>query len=322
VLPFSSGLPGNAQPTFNQVSNFMANYTYGVPPFTTTTFTPPVAGTSDVIRATAAANFTINGNGGHDSVTTGGGDDTISTTGGNDTINAGHGNNTVNASSGTNAVTTGSGNDTITTGSGNDRILAGNGNNTVTAGSGANAVFTGSGDDTITTGSGNDTVLSGAGLDMIKAGAGNDVINAGGGNDTVHAGTGNDRITGGGGLDRLIGGGGHDTFVYASLTDAMLGADTISDFSMVSPSAPGEGDLLNLVGLVNFFTGVQDTDTLSDLVASGHLDFSGNSSNTVISFDSNGSTAGGSMGTLVTLVGVPFSTESASLFSLADNVLV
>jgi Ca2+-binding RTX toxin-like protein len=300
----------------------MANYTYGVPPFTTTTFTPPVAGTSDVIRATAAANFTINGNGGHDSVTTGSGDDTITTTGGNDIIKAGMGNNTVNAGSGTNAVTTGGGNDTITTGSGNDRILAGNGNNTVVAGNGSNAVFTGSGDDTITTGSGNDTVLSGAGMDIIKSGAGNDIVNAGAGNDTVHAGTGNDRITPGAGIDKMIGGGGHDTFVYGSLTEAMLGADTISDFSILSPSAPGEGDLLNLSGLVNFFTDVQATTTLAQLVASGHLDFSGNSSNTVISFDSNGSAAGGSMGTLVTLVGVPFSTESASLFGFADNILV
>jgi Ca2+-binding RTX toxin-like protein len=282
----------------------MSNYTYGSLPFTTTTFTAPVAGSSDVITANAAANFTINGNGGNDTITTGSGNDTITTGNGNDVIRAGDGNNTVSAGDGTNSVTSGAGNDTITTGSGNDVIAAGNGDNIVNAGSGTNSVTTGSGADTITTGSGADT---------INSGAGNDIINAGAGNDT---------ITPGAGIDAMIGGGGHDTFVYGSLADARLGADTISDFSTASFTGAGEGDRLNLHGLIHDFSGVRTGESLAQLVADGHLHFSAGGGGTVISFDSNGSAAGGTAGVLATLVGVPFATESASVSAFADNILV
>lgn len=300
----------------------MPNYTYGLPPFTTTTFTSPVSNTNDVITANFLADFSINGNGGNDTVTTAGGNDTITTGSGTDIIAAGNGNNTVNAGDGTNTVTSGSGNDTITTGTGNDKITAGDGNNTVTGGDGKNTVTTGSGDDTITTGAGADIVKSGGGDDIIKTGGGNDIIEASGGNDSINAGAGNDRITAGAGIDAITGGGGHDTFVYGSLSEALLGADTISDFISSSPSGAGEGDMLNLSGLVDNFSGLRSKFNLQSLVANGYLDFSGDSSNTVISFDSNGSAAGGSSGTLVTLVGIPFATEGASVLAFADNITV
>jgi hypothetical protein len=57
-------------------------------------------------------------------------------------------------------------------------------------------------------------------------------------------------------------------------------------------------------------------------VKSGHLDFSAGGGGTVISFDSNGSASGGSAGVLVTLVGVPFTTEGAAVTSFADNIVV
>lgn len=280
----------------------MSNFTYLVQPFSTTTFTSPVAGTNDVISALTSDDFTINGNGGSDSVATGSGNDTVTTGAGVDVIKAGDGNNTVNAGDGNNAVTTGSGNDTVTTGAGADVIRGGDGNNTVDAGDGRNTVTTGSGDDTITTG---------AGADLIRAGGGDDGINAGAGNDTISA---------GGGADSIIGGGGHDTFLYVSLADALLGADTISDFSTSSIKGLTEGDLLNLKGLVAGFTGVHRA-SLESLVASGYLDFSGDSSNTVISFDSNGNAAGGSVGVLVTLVGVAFATEADSVLAFHDNIV-
>ncbi len=297
----------------------MATYTYGVYPFTGTTFTSLVAGSSDVITAKVLADFTIDGNGGNDVVTTAGGNDTITTYSGNDKIAAGDGNNTVTAGDGKNVVTTGSGNDTITTGSGDDVITGGDGNNTVDAGAGKNAVTTGSGNDT--TGAGADTVKSGAGDDTIDTGSGNDIINSGGGADIVHAGAGNDKITSGGGIDSLFGGGGHDTFVFGSLADAMSGPDTIGDFKTDNPKALGEGDVLDIRGLVDDFKGLHGGQ-LNQLVASGHLDFSGDSNNTVISYDSNGSAVGGDVGVLVTLVGVPFSTDAASLAAFADNFVV
>jgi Ca2+-binding RTX toxin-like protein len=298
VLPFGRQ-PGTSQ----KEENIMANFTYGTQPFMSTTFTSPLVGTSDTITANVLDNFTINGNGGNDTVTTGSGNDTITTTSGDDVIQAGNGNNTVTAGDGTNAVTTGSGNDTITTGSG------------------ADTVNSGSGHDTITTGSGADTVNSGSGNDTITAGSGNDIINAGSGDDTVNAGTGNDRITAGAGVDLLTGGGGHDRFVYSNLADARLGADKIYDFGTSNPNQNGEGDVLDLRGLVDDFSG-QSGSSLSQLVDRGYLDFSGDSTNTVIKFDSNGSSAGGVQGTLVTLVGVGFSTEGNAVNSFADNVLV
>jgi Ca2+-binding RTX toxin-like protein len=300
----------------------MATYRYGVSPFTTTTFTSPNAGSKDSISADVLADFTINGNGGDDVISTGGGNDTITTTAGKDKINAGGGNNTVTAGDGTNAVTSGSGNDSVTTGAGNDVIKAGDGNNTVNAGDGRNTATTGSGNDTITTGAGADAVTSGSGDDIIVTGGGADQINAGGGDDSVDAGAGNDRITGGAGTDSLIGGGGHDTFVHRSLADAMLGADTISDFGTSSPKVAGEGDVLDLSGLVDDFTGASGRANLAKLVASGHISFSGDSETTVISFDSNGNAGGGSAGTLVSLVGVAFTTEADAVIAFKDNILV
>ena len=299
----------------------MAKYTYGAAGFAATTFTSPLAGSDDEITANDSQNFTINGNGGNDVVSTGSGNDTITTGSGNDTITAGDGNNTVTAGEGTNAVTSGLGNDTITTGSGDDTITAGDGNNTVTAGDGANAVTSGLGNDTITSGAGKDVINSGAGDDIISAGAGDDIVNSGGGNDIVNAGAGNDVVNSGGGTDSLVGAGGHDTFVYGSLAEAQLGADTIADFSTSDPWQAGEGDSLDLRGLVSDFTDMEGG-SLAQLVASGHLDFSAGAGGTVISFDSNGSAAGGTIGVLANLVGVGFGTEAGSVLTFGDNLLV
>ncbi|MES2634470.1 MAG: calcium-binding protein [Pseudomonadota bacterium] len=300
----------------------MPSYSFGTPPFTTTTFTSPFAGTDDGITAQGNKDFTINGNGGNDKVVSGGGNDTITTTSGNDLIRAGDGNNTVNAGDGTNIVKSGTGNDTITTGSGVDEIEAGDGNNTVDAGDGTNTVTTGAGNDTITTGAGQDLIKAGSGDDIITAGAGADRITAGDGDDSVNAGEGDDWINAGGGTDSLIGGGGHDTFAYRSLADAVSGADTISDFNTSNPGLEGEGDILHLSRLVNDFANAPSGTTLAKLVASGHLSFSGDSETTVISFDSNGNSAGGSIGTLVTLVGVAFTTEGDAVMAFNDNVLI
>jgi len=109
-----------------------------------------------------AGNFSINGLGGDDTITTGSGD---------------------------NDVTTLTGNDTLTTGAGRDTIRAGDGNNTVNAGDGANLVVTGSGNDTITTGAGNDTIQGGAGNDIISAGAGTDTVASAAGSDSIELGT-------------------------------------------------------------------------------------------------------------------------------------
>jgi Ca2+-binding RTX toxin-like protein len=298
----------------------MANYTYGTLPFGTTTFTVPLTGTDDNISAlNPATDFTIDGNGGNDLIKTGSGNDTVTTGAGNDIIKTAGGNNTVSAGDGTNKVITGSGDDVVTTGAGADSVVSGGGDDTLTTGSGRDVIRAGDGNNTITAGAGNDLVRSGNGSDLIDAGSGKDNIVSGGGNDSINAGAGNDRINSQGGIDTLAGGGGHDTFVYAGLHGAMLGADTISDFSKANPANVSEGDVLNLKGLVADFTGTSGL-SFEELVASGHLSITGTSEATVISFDSNGSAALGSQGTLVTLEGVAFVSEDASLLVLADNV--
>jgi Ca2+-binding RTX toxin-like protein len=297
----------------------MANYTYGTLPFGTTTFTAPLADTNDKIFALDAPDFTINGNGGNDVVKTGSGNDTVTTGAGNDIVRAHGGNNTVSAGDGTNQVVTGSGNDVVTTGAGADSVVSGSGDDTVTTGGGRDVIEAGGGNNTISAGAGKDLVRSGSGADLIDAGSGRDDIRSGGGNDSVDAGAGDDRINSQGGIDSLAGGGGHDTFVYGGLGGAMLGADTISDFSTANPANLGEGDVLNLKGLVAGFTGTSGV-TFDELVASGHLSISGTAGSTVISFDSNGDAALGSQGTLVTLEGVAFVSEADSLLVLADNV--
>jgi Ca2+-binding RTX toxin-like protein len=317
----------------------MAVFNYGVGTFTTTTFTSPLIDTDDVINALDIANFTLTGNGGDDVIETDEGDDTVTTGAGNDVVTAGNGNNTVSAGAGSNVVTTGSGNDVVTTGAGRDVVNTGAGNDVVSTGAGIDIVHTGSGDDQITTAGGNDAIWAGAGTNTIDSGVGDDVVHSGGGsdsittaagadiigagrgNDNINAGTGDDTITAGGGIDAIIGGGGHDTFVYDSLGDAMLGADTISDFKTSDPSIVSAGDRLDFSRLVADFSALPDL-TLAELVAQGYLSFSGTPTSTTISFDSNGDTEGGLSGTLVTLTGVAFSSESASVNAFGDNILL
>jgi Ca2+-binding RTX toxin-like protein len=133
-----------------------------------------------IVAMTSSGAQVINLTSANDTYTIGAGNFSINGLGGDDTITTGGGNNT---------VTTVAGNDTITTGAGADTILAGDGNNTVNAGNGANSVTTGAGNDTVTTGSGNDTIDSGAGGDIISAGAGADHVVSGAGNDSIDLGT-------------------------------------------------------------------------------------------------------------------------------------
>ena len=100
-------------------------------------------------------------------------------------------------------------------------------------------------------------------------------------------------------------------------------APTLSRAStLLLPGAAGI--LLDISGLVAGFTGVPGSLTLASLQAGGFIGFAGANGNadTVISFDSNGSAAGGSTGTLVTLTGVVFTNSATSVSDLADNVVV
>ncbi|MBJ7899550.1 MAG: hypothetical protein GC158_06450 [Cyanobacteria bacterium RI_101] len=80
------------------------------------------------------------------------------------------------------------------------------------------------------------TVWDGSQLVNIRVeftgGSGNNRLLGGAANDSLNGGSGNDKLTGGAGKDRLVGGPGADAFIYAELTDSLLGGhDQIVDFN-------------------------------------------------------------------------------------------
>jgi Ca2+-binding RTX toxin-like protein len=176
---------------------------------------------------------------------------------------------TVDGKGGADVITTLDGNDVIFAGAGNDTVLAGGGNDLIYftgAGGGFDAVDGGAGSDTILVNaagtviglsaiSGVETISSGgfAGVKIQGTTAGDVLdfsgttlvgitsINGGTGNDSLTGSAGDDRIDGGAGTDLLAGGAGNDTFVFAAAAQSKAGtatADHILDFVL--------GDLIDL----------------------------------------------------------------------------
>ena len=84
----------------------------------------------------------------------------------------------------------------------------------------------------IDAGSGNDSVSGSAGADAILGGLGVDTLTGADGDDTLR---------GGGGLDALNGGNGADTFMYTTLTDAIVGGTSSApSFERISGFTVGE----------------------------------------------------------------------------------
>ncbi len=168
-----------------------------------------------------------------------------------------------------------------------------------------------------------DDIDGGDGNDLIFGQGGDDEIKGGAGDDTIYGGAGDDLIHGGAGSDILDGDGGSNTFVYDSLADAASGTDTINGFDTGTPTPGVGGDRIDISDLLSGFTGA-DGMTLTQLEANGFITFSGANGNadTVISFDSNGSAAGGTAGDLLVLTGVSFTSAAASVTTLQDNIVV
>ncbi len=124
----------------------------------------------------------------------------------------------------------------------------------------------------------------------VVGGALTDLIYGGGGEDTLSGNGGDDVIIGRGDADLLSGGAGADSFVYQNVgTDVALEAgDVIGDFD--------GADTINLGGLLSGL-GV----TPEDAVSGGYVGFQQDGANVNVVVDSNGSTAGGTVATLVTI---------------------
>jgi Ca2+-binding RTX toxin-like protein len=104
-----------------------------------------------------------------------------------------------------------------------DDVVSGDGDDDLIHGAGGNDVVSG--------GAGRDELWGDLGDDTLKGGAGRDKLYGNEGNDLLIGGRGNDVLNGGPGRDILKGGRGRDEFVFASITDSLVGApDLIIDF--------------------------------------------------------------------------------------------
>jgi len=104
-----------------------------------------------------------------------------------------------------------------------DDVLSGDGDDDLIHGAGGNDVVSG--------GAGRDELWGDLGDDTLKGGTGRDKLYGNEGNDLLIGGSRNDVLNGGPGQDILNGGPGDDEFVFASITDSLVGApDLIIDF--------------------------------------------------------------------------------------------
>ncbi len=142
---------------------------------------------------------------------------------------------------------------------------------------------------TLNGGSGIDDMAGFGGNDTLNGNDGDDSINGGTQNDTLTGGNGSDSLDGGPGADRLTGGAGNDNFVF---TSALAGsADIITDYKVV------EDTIRIRRGLVgNLPAGILAGNRFKN-TARGAIDADDRiiyeRSSGKLSFDSNGSAAGG-----------------------------
>ncbi|MEB3350864.1 MAG: calcium-binding protein, partial [Cyanobacteriota bacterium] len=170
---------------------------------------------------------------------------------------------------------------------------------------------------------------AGSGNDAVSGSAGADAILGGQGLDTLTGANGNDTLNGGGGLDVLSGGNGVDTFVYTTLTDAIIGGTASApSFERISGFTVGQDrfDLTTLPGAGGFRTlgavtaltrgGIGTLLSATNFVANGAATFtwsSGAGQRTFIAF--NNATAGYSASTdaVVEITGYSFAAGASSL---------
>lgn len=172
-----------------------------------------------------AADNSLTGTFGNDSVDLGAGDDWIALSGGNDTAHGSSGNDTVFGGAGSDTVQGGGGNDWLSGDGGADVISGGDGNDTIDGGHDADRLWGGDGADTLFGGDGADSLFGDIGNDVIYGGDGDDGLRGGDDHDLIEAQGGNDHVNGGAGHDTIHGGYGHDYIAGADGDDWISGDD-------------------------------------------------------------------------------------------------
>jgi Ca2+-binding RTX toxin-like protein len=199
---------------------------------------------------------------------------------------------------------------------GNDILNGGLGRDTLFGGAGNDTYIIERSDEVASDSSGYDTVIAsasyslGSGLEVLvlAAGAANgtgntwansitgnasrNILSGLGANDTLNGGSGNDIVSGGTGRDVLTGGSGYDRFVFDTAPSSITNADRITDFSVVydtialSRGAFSALKALPAVSSKNFVKGAAAIDANDFLIY--------NAATGTLTYDSNGSAAGGS----------------------------
>ncbi len=152
----------------------------------------------------------------------------------NNVITGGAGNDSLNGGAGADTMVGGRGNDRYTVDNANDRVMEADGEGTDTVNASVSHALADAVENLTLTGNG---TINGTGNALVNTLVGNGAANAlggGAGDDTINGGAGNDRLAGGLGADRLTGGSGHDVFVYTSIDESGITADTrdfIADFT-------------------------------------------------------------------------------------------
>jgi len=165
------------------------------------------------------------------------------------------------------------------------------------------------GANTLVGGGGMDSIIGNKGDDRLFGAAGADSLLGGSGVDQLYGGTGADVLYGGSAADELTGGAGRDLFCY---TKASEGGDRITDFSR------GEDHLRFVSREFGNITGRQLSQRSLLVNATGtasgtKAQFIFNTSNGVLTYDSNGTRSGG---------GVTVATLNVRSLSASDFVMV
>lgn len=233
------------------------------------------------------------------------GNDSVAGRDGNDTLTGGYGNDTLDGGNGNDRLDAGGNDDTLMGGAGADALLGGAGLDTASYANAAAAVTasliapaTNTGDAAGDTYNGvenllgsnfNDRLTGNTGNNLIDGGAGNDTLDGGSGLDKLFGGTGNDWLSGGAGADQMTGGTGADRFIFTSSSGP---SDTIFDFShaqvdKIALTSSAFGGLTSLTAGVNFIAnGAPGSPSAQPTILY-------NTTSGALSFDSNGSGAGG-----------------------------
>ena len=170
-------------------------------------------------------------------------------------------------------------------------------------GAGNDVAIGGTDNDWFEGGSENDTLYGNAGNDRLIGDAGNDTLNGGIGNDILNGGIGNDRLFGSVGIDSLTGGANNDIFVFNTAPNAATNRDLVTDFYAPQDTFQLENAVFTKLG-----AGVHTLSPLFFRAGAVALDANDyivyNRATGVLSYDSNGNGAGGSVA-LAVLINKP-----------------